>query len=146
MARPKSYRELVLWQKAMALARNVYAFTETLPSREAFGLVNQIRRAATSVPSNVAEGFGRLSDLQFRHFLGNARGSLYEMQTQVELASDLGYLSKVKGNELMEQSSEVARILNGLLVSLSTRATSGKTSTAIFANPANSATKDPHVS
>ena len=139
MARPKSYREMVLWQKAMALARNVYAFTETLPRREAYGLVDQMRRAAASVPSNVAEGFGRLSDLQFRHFLGNARGSLYEMQTQVELAIDLGYLNKENGSGLMEQGSEVARILNGLLRSLSTSATGGEMNTANSATPATSA-------
>jgi four helix bundle protein len=81
MARPKSYRDLIAWQKSMALARNVYALTETLPKREAYGLADQIRRAAVSIASNIAEGHGRLSDLQFRHFLGNARGSLCEMQT-----------------------------------------------------------------
>jgi four helix bundle protein len=118
MARPKSYRDLIVWQKAMAMARRAYTLTESLPKREAYGLVDQIRRASVSVASNVAEGHGRLSDLQFRHFLGNARGSLYEMQTQVELAIDLGYLDKEKGAELMEQAWEVARILNGLLKSL----------------------------
>jgi four helix bundle protein len=118
MARPKSYRDLIVWQKAMALAREAYAITESLPKREAYGLADQIRRAVVSVASNVAEGHGRLSDSQFRHFLGNARGSLYEMQTQVELAIDLGYLDMEKGRELMQQGSEVARILNGLLKSL----------------------------
>src|SRR5208283_1973782 len=117
MARPKSYRDLNVWQKAMTLARQVYALTETLPKREAYGLVDQMRRSSVSVASNVAEGHGRLTDLQFRHFLGTARGSLYEMQTQLELAIDLGYLDKRKGLELMDQGWEVARILNGLLKS-----------------------------
>ena len=119
MARPKSYRDLVLWQKAMALARHAYVLTENLPKREAFGLVDQIRRAAVSVPSNIAEGYGRFSDLQFRHFPGDARGSLYEMQTQVELAAELGYFDKESGRQLMEQGQEVVRVLNGLLKSLS---------------------------
>src|SRR5208283_4078453 len=136
MARPKSYRDLIVWQKAMALARNVYTLTQTLPRREAYGLADQVRRAAVSIPSNIAEGYGRLSDLQFRHFLGNARGSLYELQTQVELAIDLEYLDKEEGRQLMEQGSEVARVLNGLLKSLGS-GTAGRE--ASLANPANSA-------
>jgi len=136
MARPKSYRDLIVWQKAMALARSVYALTDALPRREANGLVDQMRRAAVSVASNIAEGFVRLSDLQFRYFLGNARGSQYEMQTQAELAIDLGYLEKEKGNRLIEQGWEVARILNGLLSPLKSNP----------ANSANSAKKDTNVS
>jgi four helix bundle protein len=136
MARPKSYRDLIVWQKAMALARQAYALTETLPRREAYGLTDQIRRASVSVASNVAEGHGRLTDLQFRHFLGTARGSLCEMQTQVELAIDLGYLDRKKGSELMEQGSEVARILNGLLKSLRSNT---RPSTADSASSANTA-------
>src|ERR1035437_9938105 len=119
MARPKSYRELVVWQKAMALARDIYALTEALPKSEAFGLISQMRRAAVSVPANIAEGFGRLTDLQFRHFLGNARGSLYELQTQIELAADFGYFDNESLQKFQEQSSEVARLINGLLGSLS---------------------------
>ncbi len=142
MARPKSYRDLILWQKAMAMARRAYSVTEALPKREAYGLGDQIRRAAVSVASNVAEGHGRLSDLQFRHFLGNARGSLFEMQTQVELATDLGYFDKEIGRQLMEQSVEVARILNGLIASLGR----GASNTADSANNASPAPKDAHVS
>jgi four helix bundle protein len=92
MGRTKSYRELIAWQKAMKLAELAYELTKKLPRKEAFGLVVQIQRAAVSVPSNVAEGHGRLTDLQFRHFLGNARGSLCEVQTQIELARNLGYI------------------------------------------------------
>jgi four helix bundle protein len=115
VARSKSYRELIVWQKAMTLARQVYALSEELPKSEAYGLFSQIRRAAVSVPSNIAEGHGRLTDSQFRHFLGTARGSLYEMQTQLELAGDLGYLDKKFVLELMDNGWEVARLLNGLL-------------------------------
>jgi four helix bundle protein len=136
MARPKSYRDLIVWQKAMTLARQVYGLTESLPKREAYGLVDQMRRSSVSVASNVAEGHGRLTDLQFRHFLGNARGSLYEMQTQLELAIDLGYLDKQKGLALMEQGWEVARILNGLLKSLRSSARPNSANTASSANSA----------
>jgi four helix bundle protein len=108
MARPKSYRDLIVWQKAMGLARQAYVLSQGLPKHETFGLLTQIRRATGSVPSNIAEGHGRLTDLQFRHFLGNARGSLYEMQTQIELAGDLGYLDVRLVTELMEQGWEVA--------------------------------------
>ncbi|MGA2807924.1 MAG: four helix bundle protein [Terracidiphilus sp.] len=115
MARSKSYRELIVWQKAMALTRRAYALSRELPKSEAYGLLSQIRRAAVSVPSNIAEGHGRLTDSQFRHFLGNARGSLYELQTQLELAGDLGFLDQRLVKELMEQGSEVARLINGLV-------------------------------
>ncbi len=115
MARTKSYRELIVWQKAMALARQAYTLTRGLPKSEAYGLLTQIRRAAVSVPSNIAEGHGRLTDSQFRHFLGNARGSLYEMQTQVELAGGLGYIEEKLVEDLMVQGGEVARLINGLV-------------------------------
>ncbi len=118
MSRPKSYRDLIVWQKAMVLARQVYGLSEQLPSREAYGLIAQVRRAAVSVASNIAEGHGRLTDTQFRHFLGNARGSLNEMQTQLELATDLNYLKREAVHQIMDQCSEVARLLNGLIASL----------------------------
>jgi len=92
MARPKSYRDLIAWQKAMGLARNVLPLTEMLPRRAGYALADQMRRAAISVPNNIAEGYGQLTDLQFRHFLGVARESLCELQTQIELAVDLGYV------------------------------------------------------
>jgi four helix bundle protein len=118
MARPKSYRELIVWQKAMILARQAYTLSKALPRSEAYGLLAQIRKAAVSVPSNIAEGHGRLTDSQFRHFLGNARGSLYEMQTQLELACDLGYIEKEPVRELMAQGAEVGRLINGLVSAL----------------------------
>jgi four helix bundle protein len=118
MARPKSYRELIVWQKAMRLARQAYFLSHCLPKNETYGLLSQIRRAAVSVPSNIVEGHGRLTDSQFRHFLGNARGSLYEMQTQVELAMDLGYLDDKRASELLDQASEVGRLINGLITSM----------------------------
>ena len=117
----------------MALARSVYVASEALPKREAYGMVSQIRRAAVSVPSNIAEGHGRLTDLQFRHFLGNARGSLNELQTQMELAADLGYLDASSVHSLVNQSAEVARLINGLIASMK------KMNVAMNVNSANSA-------
>jgi four helix bundle protein len=102
----------------MKLARAAYRLSNDLPRKEAYGLISQMQRAAVSVPCNIAEGHGRLTDLQFRHFLGNARGSLCELQTQVELASDLDYIGAEKLREFMEDASEVARLINGLIASL----------------------------
>jgi len=99
----------------MELARAIYRDTETLPKNEMFGLQAQMRRAAVSVPSNIAEGHGRLDDGHFRQFLANARGSLFELQTQVELARDLGFLEQARFEALMESTEEVARLVNGLL-------------------------------
>ena len=135
---------MIVWQKAMALARGAYELSQGLPRNEAFGLLTQIRRAAVSVPSNIAEGHGRLTDLQFRHFLGNARGSLYEMQTQLELAGGLGYLDEKLVRELMEKGWEVARLINGLVSSM-TRGNAGEngaarvTAARNIANSANTA-------
>lgn len=118
MARPKDYRNLIVWQKAMNLARSAYSHTVGLPKSESFGLLTQIRRAAVLIPSNIAEGHGRLTDLQFRHFLGNARGSVYELRTQFELAGDLGFLDRNSVQIVTEQCDEVTRLLNGLISSL----------------------------
>ena len=118
MARPKNFRQLIAWQKGMALARSVYRICETLQSNQHYALANQMRRAALSVPSNTAEEHGRLTDLQFRHFLGNARGSLSELETQMALAADLGYLDLEEVRGLTEQATEPARIINGLVASM----------------------------
>ena len=88
----KSYRELVAWQKAMLLVTEIYRATKTFPIEERYGLTNQLRRAAVSVPSNIAEGQARFSSRDFHRFLGIARGSL-EIETQVEIAKSLGYLT-----------------------------------------------------
>ncbi len=114
-ARTRHYRELLVWQKAMRLAKAVYRETESLPKAEVYGLQAQMRRAAVSVPSNIAEGHGRLDDGHFRQFLANSRGSLFELQTQLELAGDLKLLSERNVGELMESCEEVARLINGLV-------------------------------
>ena len=113
-----SYRSLVIWQKAVDLVTDVYAATSVFPRHELFGLTSQLRRCAVSVPSNIAEGQGRATKGEFIQFLCHARGSLFELETQLHIASKLGYLS-VEGSQSLEvKAEEVARILNGLLTSL----------------------------
>lgn len=99
----------------MALAKTVYAATDTMPPKEQFGMTSQMRRAAVSVPSNISEGHGRMTDRGFAVFLAQARGSLYELQTQVQLAEDLRFLAPNVATFLLKQSEEIARLLNGLL-------------------------------
>lgn len=98
----------------MSLAKTVYGETECLPKNEMYGLQSQMRRAAVAIPSNIAEGHGRLNDGHFRQFLAISRGSLFELQTQLELAGDLKLLDSVDVAALMEQCEEVARLINGL--------------------------------
>lgn len=113
-----SYKDLIAWQKSIDLVTRVYRCTKGFPKDEAYGLTSQVRRAAVSVPSNIAEGQGRLTTGEFRQFLGHARGSLHELQTQLVIARNLGYLSDAKTEELMECSVEVDRVVNGLLTAL----------------------------
>jgi four helix bundle protein len=114
-ARTRHYRDLQVWQKAMELARSVYRETEALPKTEAYGLQSQMRRAAVSIPSNIAEGHGRLDDGHFRQFLAHSRGSLFELQTQLELAGDLKLMNEGRVKDLMSVCEEVARLINGLV-------------------------------
>jgi four helix bundle protein len=92
----QSYRDLIAWQKAIELVTEIYRATQGFPDRERFGLTSQLRRAAVSVPSNVAEGQGRRSTGEFKQFLGHARGSLLEVETQIFIANNLGYFRKNK--------------------------------------------------
>lgn len=114
----KTYEELEVWQVAMQLAERVYALQKRLPKEEVYGLGDQIRRAVVSVPSNIAEGFGRDSTADFVHFLYIARGSLYEVRTQLELARRLEYLEVPV--DLTETMDSIARLLNGLVRALRT--------------------------
>ncbi|HKN15867.1 MAG TPA: four helix bundle protein [Candidatus Sulfotelmatobacter sp.] len=115
-----SYRDLIVWKKSMALVLDVYRLTQAFPKIETYGLTSQLRRAAVSVPSNIAEGQARISTGEFRQFLGNARGSLMEVETQILLAQELGYLEEHESGNLLGTTAEVGRILNGLLASLPT--------------------------
>ena len=102
----------------MALACLIYRLTSTFPRSEVFGLVSQMRRCAVSIPSNIAEGQGRVTDRNFAQFLGQARGSLNELATQVELASRLEYLSEADAGNMLEEMEILSRMLNALLKSV----------------------------
>ena len=108
------YRQLIAWQRSMALVTHVYRASQSFPSSEMYGLTSQMRRAAVSIPSNIAEGKGRDSTKEYFQFLCRARGSLLELETQIEIARNLDYLSEQAYRELTEHSSEVGRVLNGL--------------------------------
>jgi four helix bundle protein len=114
----QSYRDLIAWQKSMILAREIYRATEFFPRVETYGLVAQLHRAAIAIPSKIAEGHERLSTGDYRQFLGHALGSLMEMETQILLAADLGYLDREKSSKLLQHTAEVGKILHGLLRSL----------------------------
>lgn len=112
------YRELIVWQKAISLVESVYRATNDFPKTEIYGLTSQVRRAAVSVPSNIAEGQGRSTTRDFLHFLSMAQGSLMEVETQITIAERLGYLKKQQEATLLESTAEIGRLLNGLCNSL----------------------------
>jgi four helix bundle protein len=111
----QSFRDLQVWQRSMELTVAVYRLTQGFPREEAFGLTAQLRRSAVSVPSNVAEGHGRMNPREFRHFLPIARGSNCELQTQLELAGALGLADPQQLNTAHTLSQEVDKLLFGLL-------------------------------
>jgi four helix bundle protein len=114
----QSYRELVVWQRAMQLTIAVYRLTRDFPKEELYGLTSQIRRAAVSIPSNIAEGQGRATAGEFRQFLGIARGSNCEVQTHLEIACALDFGKRELIDEAQALSNEVRKMLFGLLDSL----------------------------
>ena len=105
----------------MDLVAAIYRETRRFPEDERFGLTSQLRRSAVSIPSNIAEGQGRCSTGEFRQFLGHARGSLVELETQVSIAENLGYLNRQQSKLLLDRAAEIGRILNGLINSLKSR-------------------------
>lgn len=112
-----SYKDLIIWQKAMALVKEVYRLTKYFPKSEVFGLVSQMRRAAVSIPSNIAEGYGRKSRKEFHHFLSIALGSAAELETQILLAESLDFLKDVtQFNNCTSLLHEVMKMLNKIIV------------------------------
>jgi four helix bundle protein len=109
------YKRLEVWQKSRVLAREIYAASGPFPRHELFGLTHQIRSAAVSIASNIAEGAGRGSRRDRRKFMLVARGSAFEVETQLIIAEDLGYLSAAKSRALRESTGEIARMLAGLI-------------------------------
>jgi four helix bundle protein len=113
-----SFRELRVWQGAMKMAVEVYRVSSNFPKHELYGLSQQMRRAAVSVPSNIAEGKGHRSNREFSNFLLHARGSLLELQTQLLIAQELQYLQESEGGRMLEITDGVGRALNALLKAL----------------------------
>ena len=109
------YRDLIVWQKAMPLVTKVYKTTSTFPEHEKYALSSQLRRSVVSIPSNIAEGYGRKSTDDYLRFLNIAVGSLYEMQTQIEIALNLEYVKKDWFDILYEDSREIERMLASMI-------------------------------
>ena len=112
------YKDLIAWQKAMQLVNVVYDLTDSFPKRETYSLTDQIRRAAVSIPSNIAEGQAHYSDREFLHYLRHSRGSLAELETQVLIAEARHYLAESAVKDVLQRADELSRILSGLINSL----------------------------
>lgn len=113
-----NFRALVVWRRAFALTLKLYQATEQFPSNERFGLTSQLRRASVSVPSNIAEGSRRIGNRELIRFLSIARGSVGEIECQIQLARDLGYLKFTAWSPLDQEAQEISRMLNALIVAL----------------------------
>jgi four helix bundle protein len=110
---------LEAWRQGIGLVKAVYISTKSWPSEELYGLTSQTRRAAVSIPANIAEGHGRRSDKDFMRFLNIAYGSLMELETHLHIASELGYLPAPAMQQLMNSATELGKVINGLLAYLS---------------------------
>ncbi len=111
----KSFRDLDVWKLGKKIVVNVYQVTKEFPKDELYGLVGQMRRAGLSIPSNVAEGFNRIHNREYRQFLYIALGSCGELETQIEIALELGYLSQVNHDELLEDMDHESKMLRNLI-------------------------------
>jgi four helix bundle protein len=117
----RGYQDLEVWKKAIDLAVVCYRLTAAIPAHEIYGMASQIRRSATSVPANIAEGRGRRSTRDFIRFLDIAYGSLMELETQILLANQLDYMDSRTTDELLMRSAEIGKMLNGLRTALRSR-------------------------
>jgi len=108
----KTFRDLLVWQKSMVLVTDIYALTKSFPVDETYGLASQMRRCSVSIPSNIAEGYGRNSNNEFIRFLHIATGSLYELQTQIEISLNLNYLDKNTFENLCGPTRELEKMIN----------------------------------
>jgi four helix bundle protein len=111
----RSHRDLIVWQRSMDLVELIYRNTQKLPSHEQFGLVSQMRRAAVSIPSNIAEGYGRQSTGNYRQFLSISRGSLMEVETQIEICERLKYLAQSDTENIFKEITEISKMLTSLI-------------------------------
>ena len=117
----KSYRDLEVWKKAMRLAKRIYQVTQKFPNEERFGLTSQLRRAAVSVPSNLAEGHARFGAGEFSRFLSIAMGTVAELETQILLSQELGYIKEALTLELLAELDAIGKMLRGLAKSIEKR-------------------------
>ena len=122
-----NYQRLKVWESGHALSLSVYRITQSFPSEEKYGLAAQLRRASVSVVSNIAEGAGRQSDGEQIRFLRIARGSVHELESQLLLSRDLGYIGSGAWPDLDNQVKEISRMINGLITSLLQRSSSRAT-------------------
>lgn len=118
MPKNKSYEDLQVWHKSIALCKQIYVITRSFPREEVYGLTSQMRRCAVSIASNIAEGCSRNNKGEFRHFLGIASGSAAELKTQLIIACEIELLTKDAANPLIEKTDEIERMLTGLTKSL----------------------------
>jgi four helix bundle protein len=117
----QAFQDLVVWQRAIEMSIAIYELTDSFPQKEIYGLTSQLRRASVSVASNIAEGRGRLTQGEFRHFLGMAQGSNYEVQTQIVIAKRLNFGKSVPLGKAEKLSVEVGKMLSALIASIATR-------------------------
>jgi four helix bundle protein len=117
----KDHKELMVWQRAVELVTEIYKVTRAFPDEEKFGLTSQARRAVTSIPANIAEGWGRGSTKEYVQFLIVARGSLLELETHLIVSRNLGFLKQIDLEKLQRRLDEVGRMLNSLIRSLRSR-------------------------
>lgn len=123
------YKDLTAWKKSMELVKEIYTLTKKLPKEETYGLSDQMRRAAVSIPSNIAEGNGRKTDNEYAHFLNIARGSECELETQLYICIMLNYLTEKETEEAFSLLAEVGRMLNKMLSNLKARTTTNHQTT-----------------
>ena len=114
----KTYRDLIVWQKAMQMVTYIYQLTGDFPKNELYGLTSQIRRCAISIPSKIAEGYGRNSTDDYLRFLNISRASLYELQTQLEISFNLNFLVKADFEKIYELTREIERMLSSLIIKI----------------------------
>lgn len=112
----KAHHKLKVWQRSITLVTEIYKLTEKFPDSELYGLINQMRRAAVSIASNIAEGAGRSGKKEFRRFLSMSQGSVAELETQLIIAENLGYCSDIK--DLLNELDEISKMIFGLMTSL----------------------------
>ncbi len=119
MVKTGSFKDLIVWQKSMLLAENIYKVTEDFPKNETFGLISQMRRASVSIPSNIAEGYGRKSNREYVQFFSIAYGSLLELETQMILSSRLGFIKK-EFDSINSLREEISKMLYVMILKMKT--------------------------